>query len=299
MIRALVESKITLSRLDAFRRFAEEGTIREAAGRDTVRQTQFSRQIKELEDATGLTLVLREKRRLKLTEDGEELARLTEAFFGGLLDLQESESGFEEVRVVSGASVIHGIFMPLLAELHRMFPRKSFVFEGDSTTGVLKGLNSGRYEIGVYSGAVKPKGLAALDIGKMDYVAVTPKKLSRQAPKDWKTFLAQPFTTRSGTGRFTRELTECRERAAVDPALTFKAYSFRHVQEVVESGVAAGILPKFFTFVQSSKMHVQEFKELKVFEQRLWIVYNEKSAEVRPSIEKMANHLQKVILADR
>jgi len=55
----------------------------------------------------------------------------------------------------------------------------------------------------------------------------------------------------------------------------------------------------FFTFVQSSQMHVQEFKELKVFEQRLWIVYNEESAEVRPSIEKMAKHLQKVILADR
>jgi len=295
-IKQLVDSKITLSRLDAFRRFAEFGTIREAAGGDLIRQNQFSRQIKELEDASGLTLVLRDKRRLHLTEHGKELARLTESFFGAFLDLQESESGFEEVRVVAGASVIHGIFMPRLAELHRVFPKKSFVFEGDTTEGILQGLNSGRYEIGVFAGAVKPKGFVALEIGKMDYVAVTPKGLNKKEPKTWKAFLAQPFATRSGTGRFSRNLNECREVAGVDSALTFKAYSFKHVQEMIESGVACGILPRIFEFERPAKYHLQSFKALAVFEQNLWIVYNENSATVRPSIEKMAKHLQRIVL---
>ena len=52
-------SGISLERLRVFLQIADAGSMAEAAPGDPVRQSQFSRQLKELEEALGASLTVR------------------------------------------------------------------------------------------------------------------------------------------------------------------------------------------------------------------------------------------------
>ena len=60
----------TIERLRTFCRIAEAGSISLAAKGDLTRQSQFSRQVKELEEFFGTKLVERAGKTIRLTEDG-------------------------------------------------------------------------------------------------------------------------------------------------------------------------------------------------------------------------------------
>ena len=67
---------LSLDRLQSFCAVAAEGGITKAAQGDPVRQSLFSRQIKELEEFFGVELVRRKGRGIALTEAGEQLHAL-------------------------------------------------------------------------------------------------------------------------------------------------------------------------------------------------------------------------------
>ena len=67
------EHGLSLDRLKSFLDVVEAGSIVKAAAGDTNRQSQYSRQIKELEVFFGAELTKRRGRRIEITEEGERL----------------------------------------------------------------------------------------------------------------------------------------------------------------------------------------------------------------------------------
>jgi hypothetical protein len=74
--RLFAESGLSLDRLRALVAVGAAGSIVRAAGNDPARQSQYSRQIKELEDFFQTGLVERHGKGIRLTANGRELARI-------------------------------------------------------------------------------------------------------------------------------------------------------------------------------------------------------------------------------
>src|SRR5712671_4362044 len=81
--KLFAESGLSLDRLKALLEVGAAGSIVRAAGGDPVRQSQYSRQIKELEDFFRTRLIERQGKGTRLTESGRELARISRFFMLG------------------------------------------------------------------------------------------------------------------------------------------------------------------------------------------------------------------------
>src|SRR5947209_20540177 len=82
------QSGLSLERLKTFREIVAAGGISAAAGDDSNRQSQFSRQLKELERYFGVELIKRGRGPMKLTPAGEQLHRIISHAFGSLQEFR-------------------------------------------------------------------------------------------------------------------------------------------------------------------------------------------------------------------
>jgi hypothetical protein len=91
--RLFAESGLSLDRLRALLEVGAAGSIVKAAGGDPVRQSQYSRQIKELEDFFRAQLIERQGKGTRLTSHGKELARISRFFYGWAFEFSARLSG--------------------------------------------------------------------------------------------------------------------------------------------------------------------------------------------------------------
>ena len=95
-------SGLSLDRLRTFLRVVEAGNLSNAASGDPTKQSQFSRQIKELEAFFCVALTRRVGRRIEITDEGKRLALVIRRQFSELDDFRESMAG-RSVSVLFGS----------------------------------------------------------------------------------------------------------------------------------------------------------------------------------------------------
>ncbi len=100
--RLFAQSGLSLDRLRALVEVGAAGGIVKAAGGDPVRQSQFSRQIKDLEDFFQTRLVERQGKGVRLTGQGRELARISRFFLLGLSNFQRGRAGEPQTFRIGG-----------------------------------------------------------------------------------------------------------------------------------------------------------------------------------------------------
>lgn len=84
---------LSLDRLRRFMQMAQAGSIAKAAPGDTNRQSQISRQIRELEQFFGTGLTRRKGKTLSLSAAGEHLALLIRQQLQDLEDFRKEQMG--------------------------------------------------------------------------------------------------------------------------------------------------------------------------------------------------------------
>ena len=100
------QAGLSLDRLKTFREIAAAGSISAAAGDDPNRQSQFSRQLKELEKALGVNLFDRVGKSLHPNATGRRVALAIHTFFGALDDVIDATQGqAETIRLGAGEAV--------------------------------------------------------------------------------------------------------------------------------------------------------------------------------------------------
>lgn len=106
---------LSLDRLRGFLEMAEAGSIAKAAPGDPVRQSQISRQIRELEEFFGTELTRRRGKSLVLTPSGGRLARLVRDQLQGLDDFRsEAASRPKSFLIGSATSTLEWLVTPAL-----------------------------------------------------------------------------------------------------------------------------------------------------------------------------------------
>src|SRR6516164_7410559 len=113
--RLFAESGLSLDRLKALLEVGAAGSIVKAADADPVRQSQYSRQIKELEDFFRTRLIERQGKGTRLTTNGRELARISRFFMLGLSNFRRGcVSEAQTFRIGASATFIRQFLLPAL-----------------------------------------------------------------------------------------------------------------------------------------------------------------------------------------
>lgn len=117
-----------------------------------ISQPAVSYQIKTLEEELGLTLFVRTKKGVTLTEEGEILfsyvKKGVEAFTNGentLTNLKNLDYG--NIRIGSSATVSKHVLMPYLEKFHKTYPNIEINITNNLTEELLKDLRNGNLDI--------------------------------------------------------------------------------------------------------------------------------------------------------
>jgi DNA-binding transcriptional LysR family regulator len=242
----LMRRGLSMERLYSFLRVADAGSIAKAAGTDTVRQSQFSRQIGELEEFFGVRLTRRHGRSLELTEEGRELAALIRAQFDGLDGFLKTASDAPvEMSIGAGDSLITWLILPRLAALQRKHPRLRIKVHNLRSRDIIERLGEMRLDFGlVRANTVRPP-LKQTKLGSISFQLFVPKQMLRLAEHltPMEMLSRFPIATLGSDGDFFDSLLDETKRRNIQINLKVITESFPQAARAVMSGHYAGVLP--------------------------------------------------------
>lgn len=170
-----------LRTLHYFLTVAAEQNITHAARKLNISQPPLSRQLSQLEEELGVTLFIRGKRRIQLTEEGKYLAQQAQH----ILDMaqhttqQLAQMKSQEVKGVlllgitetCSASVLPGI----LPQFSRLYPHVSYNIWCGSSTDISQRVEQGLLDIGIVREPISMENLEFSRISQEAWIAVAPK----------------------------------------------------------------------------------------------------------------------------
>jgi DNA-binding transcriptional LysR family regulator len=280
----------TIERLRTFCRIAEAGSISLAAKGDLTRQSQFSRQVKELEEFFGTKLVERAGKTIRLTEDGRKLALLTQAYFRSVEELRSSFSKDDVVRIGAGESVFRWLLMPRLVELQGLSASVRFEFLNQSTAQSVEAVKAGHVDLAIVRKDAAYDPLNALPCGSLAYALVVPRKLlPGQTAAGLQLLHRIPFALLTSDGVLAKGIHALAARMNVKLDIRVRAESFSLLIAAIENADLAAVVPvPAVAGLSKERFTSIETEDLKSLTRELSLVYSRQAAELRENVRRIA-----------
>ena len=168
-----------LRSLKYFTVVAQELNITRAAEKLNMSQPPLSNQLKALEEELGVTLLIRGKRHLQLTEAGNLLLRranqileLADKTKQELADMKDGLSGTISIGMVEGRAPF--LVSRWIAGFREEFPRIQYSLWNGSSDDVLDRLYRGLVDIAVIAAPYDTEHLEGFQVGREPWVAIIP-----------------------------------------------------------------------------------------------------------------------------
>lgn len=279
---------LSLDRLRVLLEVREAGSVVKAAGGDPVRQSQYSRQLKELDEYFGVELTCRKGRHLVLTAIGEELAKLVQEHFVALGNFKRRMAA-EPVPVFIGAgeSLIHWLLLPLAGKLQRDLPEVTLRMINLTSTMINQKLIDREIDLGILRKDAIAPTISHHVIGKIVYSLYAPKALlSGSAAK--KTFLLNklPIATMPGNTSFGRHLHQLAEKANIQINVRLECDTFTGLAQAVQTGEYAAILPDLAIYTMDDKTDKITLPLLKPLTREISLAWLKRKVNLCPEWEK-------------
>jgi DNA-binding transcriptional LysR family regulator len=240
-MKAIPYSGVSLERLEALCLVVQAGSIAQAAVDDPSRQSQFSRQIKDMERALGKPLVEKQGRIVKPTAVGVALATLSQSFFDGFAEIV-SDGEKAPVVIAGGESVIRWLVLPKLRRMAPNFP--AWRCRNLRTQQTLDGVNSGEVDVGVVRLDAVPAAFVSKDIGSLAYTWVFPRALLPGKTAAGAISAASlPFAALANDGQLMNLARGTAERCGLRLDVRVELESFSLVLDAVQTRAVGAILP--------------------------------------------------------
>ena len=285
------ERGLSLERLKTFCEIAHAGGVTRAA-KGPVRQSQFSRQVRELEAFVGTDLFIRKRNSFRPTPAGEKLLSVAKDFMIALaLARREIKSLPQTMRVGAGESVFNWLLFPRLSRLNQLFPNYQFDFRNLRSKEVVRGLLESEIDFGIVREDACPKELKQRRIGVMTYCLFLPAEMARSMPSSRDEILNHvPLATLEGDGKFKTELLERSAKAGIKLDLRVICSSFPLMTEVLKQGEHAAILPNIAEVeLPSSRFRRIDLKFLKPMERHHVLCYRQRTLDRRNALCRELN----------
>lgn len=234
--------------LRAFVAIFETGTVTEAARRLGRTQPQVSRLVAELEQASGLVLFLREKRRLVPTEEGAAFYDEVVRILHGLDDLTRLAAALsrgrpEHLRILAMPNLALSIVPESLSRLRKRFPAAVASIETASRNqlGAIVGFRP--FDIAIAILPIDLPNMAVTTLGSVRTFALVPKHLplANESQITMKQLASTPFVATSRNTVLRLKLDEFCTREKLSLQVVSEAPNVMTAARMAEAGVGVTI----------------------------------------------------------
>ena len=308
------ERGLSLDRLRALVEVHDAGSIAQAAPGDLIRQSQYSRQLREISEFFGCEVARRQGKLLKLSAQGARLAELARGQLRALEDFH-SECREESIdyTIAAGDSLIHWLVIARMgAVVSEAGDVARFVMANLRTNEIVRQLADGRVDFGVVrrdalaqagAGADGVRGvkLKSAPLGALTYAAVAPVALLGGAARAARQRLglvdvlggALPLAAQMADGQFTQRLRDIAAGLGVEMRPALACQSFPQTLAAVRSGGFAAVLPVIALRVLEKGSFVEvNAPELAKLKRDLVLAWNPRLEQVRPNARRLAELLR-------
>jgi DNA-binding transcriptional LysR family regulator len=238
--KLFAESGLSLDRLKTLLEVAVAGSLVKAAEGDPVRQSQYSRQIKELEDFFRIQLVERQGKGTRLTPSGRELARISRFFMMGLSNFQRGCLSEEQVfRIGASATFIRQFLLPVLSPAQKT--GASYATEAVNELEIERRLHALTLDFGITGSAAISRPLQTKLLGKWKLELWVPRALGLNELAARRAFQARELPLVLARNEL--------ERLALAMVAKYPAHllcdSFLEARAAMEGGQLGALLPNF------------------------------------------------------
>lgn len=289
---------LSLDRLKSFLEVAAAGGIARAARGDAVRQSQFSRQIGELEAFFGIELVARQGRGLQLTEAGRSLAAVAREQLMGLEDFRSHCAAAPRTfRIGAGDSLLQWVILPRLARFQELFPRTQLQLFNLRSGEIAQRLADLRLDFGLARSSIVRAPLKGAPVGEVRYGLFIPRRLwPGGRPSEVRLMAELPWVTLGSDGEFMGQVAAEAEAQGVSLAFKLVTESFPQAARAVHTGHYAAILPLHARGDFSpEEVKVVEAGFLRKAARRVVLAWNPRLLRVRSGAEQAAHCLRELI----
>jgi len=297
------QSGLSLERLKTFREIVAAGGITAAAGDDSNRQSQFSRQLKELERYFGVELLKRGHGPAELTDAGQRLYEIIGHTLRALEEFRSTCAGQPvELVVGAGESLIQWLLLPRLPGLTEAHPRLAVTFQNLKTDEILHRLLDGGVDFGVVSRYEPSRLLASAPLGKLEFCLFAPAALlpANSKLKVKSDILGTlPLAMLEGSAGIRKAVEQEAQRNGIKLNVRLRFSSYPQLAQAVQSLRVAAIMPKLAAAsFRETDVRTVPLPFLGALSRQVSLVWNRKTAEVRPAIAKYARLLPPMFRMD-
>lgn len=279
---------LSLDRLRNFLLVADAGSIAKAAPDDATRQSQISRQIRELEEFFGAELTQRRGKTLSLSDEGRRLATLIHGHLRDLEEFHERQTGIPQAFTIgAGSSTLEWLVTPALPEMARLLGSAILRTETHRSAALVNAVRDGRVDFAVLRNDALPPGAPQRKIVNVTFELCVPRKLVKRGaaeaalrdPEQWKTL---PFAAGRDSGQTDAAVRAAMRESGVDFRPRFECVSLLQVRQLVALGHCAAVLPNLGTHgLAASGVLVVPFKPLATYGRSLVLHWNERQMRRR------------------
>jgi DNA-binding transcriptional LysR family regulator len=287
----------TIERLRTFCRIAAAGSIAQAAKGDPTRQSQFSRQVKELEEYFGTKLVERAGKTVRLTEAGRKLAVLTQSYFRSVEELRPSSTQEDVIQLGAGESVFRWLLMPRLPELQGQAQGVRFEFHTQGTAQCLDGVKAGRLDLAIVRKDAADDSLGSLPCGSMRYSLVVPRSLlPGRTSAGLEAIKSLPFVLLTGDGVLANGVLKLAAKIGLKLNVKVKAENFSLVVSAIQNSDLAAVVPAgAVAGLSKERFATVEMEGIETLTRDLVLVYSPQASELRQSIRRLAPRIASLL----
>jgi len=252
--KLFAESGLSLDRLKAFLSVGAAGSIVKATRGDSVKQSQYSRQIKELEDFFRTKLVERHEKGVRPTANGRELARISRFFLLGLSNFQRGCLTEEQTfRIGASATVIERLLLPVLASARSVSGDTRFIVETVGDEDLERRLHDLTLDFGITMRAALSRPLQLKEVGRWRLRLWVPSGLQETGKSAIRAFKERQLPLALAE----KELLGCGVEEFSNQNSRLVCESFLQALSALEGRQLAAILPDFLNPQANSKPYLR------------------------------------------
>jgi DNA-binding transcriptional LysR family regulator len=297
-------SGLSLERLKTFREIVAAGGITAVAGEDSNRQSQYSRQLKELEKYFEVELLKRGHGPAELTDAGQRLYEIIGHTLSALEEFRLTCAGQPlELTIGAGESLIQWLLLPRLSGLSAAHPRLAVTFQNLRTDEILEKVVDGGLDFGVVSRFESHRALESVPLGELEFRLFAPAKLlpANERLKLSSEILGQlPLAMLEGSAGIRQAIEEEARRVGAKLNVRLRFSSYPQLAQAVSNPEVAAIMPRLAEpSFEGKGVRSVPLAFLTALSRQVALVWNRRVAEVRPAIAKYSRLLPSIFRVQR
>jgi DNA-binding transcriptional LysR family regulator len=292
---------LNVPRLRVLRELAHRGSITAVADALWLTPSAVSQQLAALERETGVQLVERAGRGVRLTNAGSVLAEHSERVFEALDEaaaalraLQGEPSG--RLRVASFPSVVRQVLPPVMVRLRERFPGLRLEVEDLEGEQSLDAVRLGHTDVAVideetWKASSRRDGLRRTELFATRLVVVFAARgpWAARATVDWTELRDVPQVTEHRASAFARSVEEVCRRAGFEPLIHARVHDAGAMLALVEGGEMVAVLPELAVLGQAQAV---EWRPLAPTVERRLIAATRVGQDELPAVREFLEELR-------